>query len=161
MGLIDDIRAAQVEAAENIVIQSLKDKGLMPDDTPQPQTPKLGDLIDQWIEQMAKVRDAEAHVRELKKEAEKLQSAVSSNLDDIGLEMARGSLGSAFFTESETIKLEDPQEFGEFVVRTNQPFLYQARVMTKAVAELMDMGEEIPGVKRLPIRKLSYKTGNK
>lgn len=158
MGLIDDIQHAQMLAAEDVVIQSLKDKGLMPD---EPKTPNIGEQIDLWIEKLAEVKQAETAVRELKKQAEEIQSTIASNLDALGLDLARGKLGSAFFTESDTARLDDPQSFGDFVVLSNQPYLYQARIAPKAVLELLDNGEVVPGVTRVKVRKLSYKSGNK
>jgi len=121
----------------------------------------LGNLIDQWMTLLSEKSDIEAALRDKKKEAELIQESIASNLDAIGLDLARGNLGSAFFSENETVALEDPQAFGDYVVETNQPFLYQARLAPKAVLEMIKLGSVIPGVKPITTRKLSYNRGGK
>jgi hypothetical protein len=129
---------------------------------PQPEaTPNLGEQIDQWDDLRRRVKEAETELVSLKSEAKDLFDAIASNLDALGIELARGRASgvSVFFTENDTAALDDPQAFGDYVVSSNQPYLYQARVSPKACLELINQGEVIPGVRALKVRKLSYKSG--
>lgn len=128
-----------------------------------PDTPNLGDQIDQWNDLRQQVKEMEAELATLKSAAKELLDSVASNLDAIGIEMARGKASgvTVFFTENETTNLDDPQAFADYVVASNQPYLYQARVSPKACLELIHQGEAIPGVRAVKIRKLSYKSGSK
>lgn len=121
----------------------------------------IGQLADTIYHKTLKQRELAAELDLLKKEIEALQQEAIALLDQQGMTLARGTLASISITEREQVQIEDTDAFYEYILRTEQPYLLQARPASRACQELLQSGETIPGIRTFPIRNLSTRKVSK
>ena len=71
--------------------------------------------------------------------------------------LSRGSMASASLTESEFFSIEDYDALQEYVFDNEALYLFQRRLSSAAIKELIQNGEEIPGIKTFVRKDISLR----
>jgi hypothetical protein len=121
------------------------------------QSQTIGSKIDQLKELRNERLTLEKQVKSLKECEEVLVLEVIDVLDSQDTTMGRGRVASASIVEEDIATVEDYDAFYEHIVSEDRPYLLQRRVAQGAVKELLESGEEVPGIKLLTKRKLSLR----
>ena len=112
---------------------------------------KLSDYIDTMLTLRETQRELEAQIKGIKAEYEALHNELLDRLDEVGTETARGTLANVVVTELLVPRIEDWGAVEEWVLENEAVYLLHRRVSSGPWKELLDTGEEVPGI--TPYRK--------
>lgn len=123
----------------------------------QEQSQTIGSKIDQLRGLRIKRLALEKEVTSLKELEEVLVLEVIDALDKEDTTIGAGKIATASITEEEIATVEDYDAFYEYIHNNEAAYLLQRRAAQGAVKELLESGEEVPGIKLLTKRKLSIR----
>ena len=94
----------------------------------------------------------------LKKERDSIDALLMEEMELQGVKRTSiDGVGTATRGERENIVVDGWDAFQEYIIDTKQAHLLQRRVMGSAVIELLEAGEEVPGVMRDKTPTLSFR----
>ena len=111
----------------------------------QPQNP--GAIIDRYRELEARRDELNSEAAALTETMQELQALLLSRLDELELTGARGQLGGARVEERVVPNVFDWDNFYAHIKATDAFYLLERRPTIKAYRELLEIGEEVPGVR--------------
>lgn len=125
----------------------------------RPKKLTLGDLIDQGAEIKDRLDEANKVVREIQKQKTENQEAIIAALEAQGITSSGGAAYTASVSEEEVFNIDDYEALSRFVVRNKATYLFQRRLSTTAVRELIEQkgGKLLPGLTKAKIKKLSFR----
>lgn len=123
----------------------------------QEQSQTLGSKIDQLRDLRNERVEHDKASKSIKELEEVLVLEIIDALDEQDTTMGRSRKNSASIVEEEIATVEDYDEFYAHIVSEDCPYLLQRRVAQGAVKELLESGQEVPGIKLLTKRKLSLR----
>ena len=126
-----------------------------PEEGKQPQS--FGSMIDEMYELRNQKQDYESKAKKIKEQMDVLESAIINRLDIDETTMSRGKTASAILTEQEIPKVEDWDEFYQYIQENEAFHLLQRRVSTAAARETLEAGEIIAGVGTFTKRAISLR----
>lgn len=136
-----------------------------PDNNPQEEEVEVnplkaltfGKLIDGMYELRTKKQAKEKEAKALGKELEAMEMEIINRLDTDETTMGRGKVATAILTETEVAKVEDWDEFYEYIGENEAYHLLQRRPATPACRETINAGDKIGGVSIFTKRAISLR----
>ena len=123
---------------------------------------KLDDKIDKMFKLRERKRELEAQVKAINAEIAECNDWLLQRYAEIGTTTARGSLASATLTETIVPNIEDWGLVQQYIMDNDALYLVHRRISAGPWKELMDTGEEIPGITPFTKRTISLrKLGDK
>lgn len=125
-----------------------------------PSSMTLGAIIDRMETLKRQRGELSAQDKELKTEYDELELALLTKLNENGITQSRGSLATATVSQITVPTIEDWGAFEEYVMQKEALYMLEKRVSSAAFRELIQQGEEVPGLKpfvktSISLRKLS------
>lgn len=106
----------------------------------------LGEKIDRIYELREQKREFESRAKELGAKIDELKGEVRQELDDMGTHSLTATRAQAIVTEQTVPKVTDWDALRDYIRDNEYEHLFQRRINSAAYKELVDMGEEVPGV---------------
>jgi hypothetical protein len=116
---------------------------------------KLNDKIDEMFLLRERKRGLEGQVKEVNAEIAQCQEDLMRRLDEVGTATARGSMASIVITENVVPNIDDWGAVSEWVVENDAVYLLHRRVSAGPWKELMDAGQNVPGITPYTKRAIS------
>jgi hypothetical protein len=102
--------------------------------------------------------DLSAKIREIEKEYEKVSAPLIDFLTENGLNTIAPDKASATISEETYWNIDDQEAFENWVYETKSLFALQRRLSAATINDLVNAGEEVPGLKSFTKTKLSIKS---
>jgi len=119
----------------------------------------------QWGETVAylntlrlKKADLAAEIRDIEKEYEEVSKPLIDFLTENGLNTIAPNNASATISEETYWNIKDDEAFSKWVYETHSLFALQRRLSATVINDLVNAGEEVPGLKAFTKTKLSIKS---
>ena len=119
---------------------------------------KWGPLVAQLDELRLKKAELNAKIREIEKEYDELSQPLIDFLQQNGLNTISPNEASATISEETYWNIKDDEAFQKWVLDTKSLFVLARRLSRDTVNDLINAGEEIPGIEPYTKTKLSIKT---
>jgi len=117
-----------------------------------------GEIIDTLHALRERKRSLAKSLADTEKEFDALSEQLLIDFELHKTTQSRGSRASASKSETKRAEVKDWDAFNQYVLDSEAPFLFQRRILSNAVIELIDSGENIPGVAITPITKINLRT---
>jgi hypothetical protein len=121
------------------------------------ETP-IGDLLDRAWELRETRKLLEAQVADIEKQEKAALEEVLNRLSKDQINGARGTRCSAFLDEKDVPQVKDWSAFYKYIQTTGDFDLLQKRPGEKACALRWENGEQLPGVEKFHVVKVSLRT---
>lgn len=121
--------------------------------TEKPQEPTLGKLIDLMLEIRTQRSELSKQDKALKEQFDALELSVIQKLRDQDTLQGRSSSATATISETVIATIEDWNAFESYIKENDALYLLGKSPSNAAYRELLQQGEEIPGLK--PFTKTS------
>ena len=115
----------------------------------------LPDLIDQYITARAERLMLDKQVEQMKEHEELLKKAIIAKYQEQGISILGSNLGAVKLTEAEEPVAQDWPVVWDYIRENNAFELLHKRLTNTAVKERWEAGEEIPGVGKQKVYRLS------
>jgi hypothetical protein len=118
---------------------------------------KIGERIDELHELREDIRNLTTTLNEMKENFNTKEFELLNLLQDIGLDQAKSDRTTVFVKTDTVGTVEDWDAFENYIKDNDALYLLQRRLSTTAYRELLQMGEDVPGVKQTELTKLSMR----
>lgn len=118
----------------------------------------LGRVIDRMKELRDQRRELSAKDRELKDEFDALKQQVIDRCFEEETDGARGKSAVAVITQQTVAKVNDWDEYIDWVKENDAFYLFERKVKATAFSELVNMGETPAGTEPLTVYNVSLKS---
>lgn len=115
------------------------------------------DLIAKLVDIREEKRKIKAREKELNDEWRSLELEALIRLDDQGMEKASTKRGTISIGENILPQVVDWDAFGEHIIQNDALYLLQRRPAAAAYRELLESGEEVPGVEPYTQRSINLR----
>jgi len=121
---------------------------------------KLNDKIDEMFVLRERKRARETEIKEINAKISECEKWLLGRLSEVGTTTARGLRASITVTESLVPQIEDWGKVSDWVKENDAIYLLHRRISVGPWKELLDAGEEVPGINPfkktgIALRKLS------
>ena len=106
----------------------------------------IGTQIDRLYAQEQRIDKAEAALRKLKQEREKLEAKLLRSFGIEDIDGCKGKRGVASVRTARFPSIKDRSKFLHYVVKNRAFDLFQNRIASRAYFDRLEEGEKIPGV---------------
>lgn len=113
----------------------------------------IGQSIDALYNLREEKRELNRQIKDIDEKYSHIEANLIQMLQDQEMDTGKSKLASATISTSIVPNVDDWEAFYEFIVETNQPFLLERRPSVTAYRDLLQAGEEVPGV--TPFQKIS------
>jgi molecular chaperone GrpE (heat shock protein) len=113
----------------------------------------IGQSIDKLYSLREEKRELKQQIKEIDETYSQIESNLISMLQEQEMDTGKSKLASATISTSIVPAVDDWEAFYGFIVESNQPFLLERRPSVTAYRDLLQAGEEVPGVS--PFTKVS------
>ena len=125
---------------------------------------KLNEIIDNMYVIREAIRDTKQKLKEHEEDLKELKLEFQAKCAEAGTDYARGELASASLTEQVVPVIDDWGKVSEYIMENDALYLVHRRISAGPWKELLDMGDEVPGIepftkKDVSLRKLGDKNG--
>lgn len=117
----------------------------------------LGEMIDELYNLRTKKSELNRQVELITEQYTALEAQVLEELQRQGTESARSSLATATVSESVVPNVTDWEAFYQYIIDTRQPYLLERRPSVVIYRDLLQAGEEVPGVSPFTKTSLSLR----
>ena len=117
----------------------------------------LGENINALYELKEKKAELNKLIEIIEEKYTKIENDIIIQLRDVGMTSGEASRASATISESIVPTVKDWDKFYQYINETNSLFLLEKRPSVTAYRDLLQAGEEIPGVEPFTKTKLSLK----
>lgn len=121
-------------------------------------TNKWGETVAYLNELRLKKAALAAEIRDIEKEYEEVSAPLIDFLRQNGLNTIAPDKASATISEETYWNIEDQEAFENWVYATKSLFALQRRLSAATINDLVNAGEEVPGLKAFTKTKLSIKS---
>ena len=128
----------------------------MPADTDN-QTVPLGTLCDRLYELRESIKELTDREKELRQEFEAIHIELINRMDNEGTPRAGGRKASVSINETTYATIRDYDAFINYVKEEDAFHLLQRRVADASYREMLQIGEEVPGLEPFTRRKLNIR----
>lgn len=116
---------------------------------------KIGDRIDQLDELRERMRALNAELKEIKEEFDAKEWELMRVMEELGLDQAKSDRVTVSLKKDTVGTVEDWDALEDYIKENDAFYLFQRRISSVAYKELLQMGEDVPGVKQTELTKLS------
>jgi hypothetical protein len=121
-------------------------------------TNKWGDLVAKLNELRIEKAELAAKIRAIDKTYEELSAPLIDFLQKNGLNTIAPDKSSATISEETYWNIEDQEKFQKWVYDTQSLFVLKRTLVRDTINDLVNAGEEVPGLKSFTKTKLSIKS---
>ena len=118
---------------------------------------KLDDGIDKLFMLRERKRGLEDQIKEVNKEFAELHDELLQTCDEVGTTSAKGRMASVTVTESLVPRIEDWGEVSEWIMANDAIYLCHRRISSGPWKELLDSGQNVPGITPYTKRAISLR----
>lgn len=118
---------------------------------------KIGDRIEELHHLRNQIRVDEAALKELKEEFDRKQWELMQQMEDAGLDQAKSNSATVFVSKDVMPTVKDWEALTQYIKDNDAHYLFQKRITQTAWKELVEMGEEVPGVEAFEKPKLNMR----
>jgi len=118
---------------------------------------KLNDQIDKMYMLREQKRGLEAQIKEVNAQITAVMEWLITKYGEVGTTTARGDLASATLTESVVPVIEDWGKVQDYIMENDALYLVHRRVASGPWKELINAGDEVPGIKPFTKRTISLR----
>ena len=118
----------------------------------------LNDLISSLHHERDRIRSLTELVKEHQRVKTELEAEIIDILDKEGITLMRGEKATISISEKVVPTVEDWDTFYTYILDSKQPYLLERRPSVSAYREIIESGEEVPGVNSFTKRTLNMKT---
>jgi|SaaInl1SG_22_DNA_1037389.scaffolds.fasta_scaffold00839_6 hypothetical protein len=118
---------------------------------------KIGEKIEELHHLRQQIRVDEAAIKELKEEFDRKQWELMQQMEDAGLDQAKSNSATVFVSKDTVPTVKDWDVLTKYIAENDAYYLFQRRVSASAWKELLEMGEDIPGVEPFEKPKLNMR----
>lgn len=120
--------------------------------------PTMGALIDSIWASREEKRRLDAQVKETETTIAELQTQLMERMEAEGTDKAQGSKASVTISKNVVANVEDWDAFWAYVIKKKYTHLLQRRVSDPAYRELLEAGQNVPGVEPFTKRALTVRS---
>lgn len=120
-------------------------------------TTTLSTLIDSLSSLRASKKLAQRELDSIAGQIETLEGEIMKAMDSEGLLESKSAVGKVTLSESVYPRVEDWDQFYQFIYDNRYFHLLEKRPTALAYRELLSLGKSVPGVLPFTMRKLSFK----
>lgn len=106
----------------------------------------INSLIEDLVKFREEIREINARKSELEKEKEEVEKTIMSMLDEQDVTLMRGRQATISISEAENAKVEDWDDFENYIYDNRALYLLQRRPSNPAYREMIKTDGAIPGV---------------
>lgn len=118
-----------------------------------------GAMIDELVQIRDRKRELEAEIKDLNERWDALKAKVMSRMDEEGSNrVSSANGGTAILTESIVPQVVDRDEASEYILQQGALHLLQFRINTGAFREMVEAGQEVPGIMPFKKREISLRS---
>lgn len=121
---------------------------------PQTKPANLGSVIDRYRELYDQRAELNAKAKELSRQMEELVPQILGQLDELGIDSAKGKQANVRVEEKIRPAVKDWDQFYQYIGDNQAWFLLERRPTALAFADMIKAGEEIPGVEPVYLREI-------
>jgi hypothetical protein len=121
------------------------------------QLMKIGDRIEELHRIRELIRENEKQVKELKEEFDRKQWELMQQMEDAGLDQAKSNSATVFVSKDTVPTVKDWDSLTDYIAENEAYYLFQRRISASAWKEMVEMGQEIPGVEPYEKPKLNMR----
>lgn len=118
----------------------------------------LGKIIDEMKRLRDIKRDLNSQIKDLDEEYEELKTMFLQRMDAEGTTQSRGHTASATVTENIVPNVKDWDAVEAYIRENDAFYMMQRRINTGAYKELIEAGEELPGIETFTKRDVSLRS---
>ncbi len=115
----------------------------------------IGSLIDDMHANREARKHLEAQIKTLKSAYEEMELQLMDTMQEIDVSAVKGSKAAARISELTVPTIHDWNAAVEHIIATNSTHLLQRKINSVGYRELLNMGEDIPGVSPFTKRSIS------
>lgn len=120
--------------------------------------PTMGTLIDSIWASREEKRRLEVQVKEAETTIAELQTQLMERMEAEGTDKAQGSKASVSISKNVVADVQDWDAFWAYVIKKKYTHLLQRRVSDPAYRELLEAGQNVPGVEPFTKRALNVRS---
>ena len=120
--------------------------------------PTMGALIDSIFLAREEKRRLEAQIKEIEVQIGERQLQLMERMEAEGTDKAQGSRASVSISRNVVADVKDWDAFWTFVIKKKYTHLLQRRVSDPAYRELLEAGQNVPGVEPFTKHTLNVRT---
>ncbi len=120
--------------------------------------PTMGALIDSIWASREEKRRLEIQVKEVEAAIAELQIQLMERMEAEGTDKAQGSKASVTISKNVVANVEDWDAFWAYVIKKKYTHLLQRRVSDPVYRELLEAGQNVPGVEPFTKRALTVRS---
>jgi hypothetical protein len=113
----------------------------------------IGKIIDEMYALKAEKKELESSIKDIKSDIDLLESQLLHRLEEEDTDTSAGKQATARRTELVLPVIEDWDAFEAYIKETDSLYLLGKRVLATGFRELLQQGEEVPGLR--PYTKVS------
>ena len=119
---------------------------------------KIGDMIEELHQMREQIRSDEAALKELKKQFDEKQWNVIALMEELGLDQAKSNSATVFVAKDTLPTVKDWEKLTNYIKENDAHYLFQKRITQTAWKELIESGQEVPGVEPFEQTKLNMRS---
>jgi len=119
---------------------------------------QMSDLIDAKANNKQLIDGLNSDLKILKEEQDHIDFLLMQRMDADGLSLTKNDRAKVFITETTVAKVEDWDVFYAHILRNKAFELLERRPANKAYRELLDIGEDVPGLSSNTLRRVNFRT---
>lgn len=120
-------------------------------------TKSIEDLTAELSDLKAERKELSVKDKELSSMQTELEHLLLDRLGESGIESARTNAGTVSISRTIVPQVEDWEQVYDYIIDTNQPYLFYRRLNAASYRELLNLGTEIPGTKAFEQIKLNLR----
>mgnify|MGYP003634310510 CR=1 FL=1 len=118
---------------------------------------QMSDLIDAKANNKQLIDGLNSDLKILKEEQDHIDFLLMQRMDADGLSLTKNDRAKVFITETTVAKVEDWDAFYEHIL--SKAFeLLERRPANKAYRDLLEIGEDVPGLSSNTLRRVNFRT---
>ena len=118
----------------------------------------IGDLIEQLRIKREELTDLESTKKKLYKAKVDLEIQLMNAMDNENITSMRGDKATVSISEAVVPTVDSWEDFYTYILETKQPYLLERRPAVTAFREILESGNEVPGLKPFTRRTVNFRT---
>lgn len=121
----------------------------------------INKIVAHYVELRDRKKDMEAQhkadLAPIKQDMEQIEAGLQRYMLDHGLTSLKAESGTPYISEATSAQVTDWDQVLKYALETHQYSLFERRVAKKALQELSEQGEDVPGVDLVTVKKTNIR----
>ena len=119
----------------------------------------IGELIEQLRKKREELTKLETTKKGLSKDKIGLEGKLLEAMDSQNITSMRGDKATVSISEAVVPTVDSWDDFYNYILETKQPYLLERRPAVTAFREILETGNEVPGLKPFRRRTVNFRSG--